>query len=207
MELQKKIEKMHVIRKGGESYDFARAAVRDSIRPAHEGPALRAEQAQAQLRPAPISGIKRTPIVEDKKPKKPSGGGTSGTPAPAASSPESGAATADASVTDIREAASPEVAPGDATDGASPAVPFHNENLTLPERMVIAEEMGGKFETKLFAAMAQTDCGACGWDCEGYADAIASGETKDITLCTPGESETLDALESLMQAAGREYEK
>jgi len=35
MELQKKIEKMHILRKGGESYDFARAAVRDSIRPVH----------------------------------------------------------------------------------------------------------------------------------------------------------------------------
>jgi coenzyme F420-reducing hydrogenase gamma subunit len=68
MELQKKIEKMHVIRKGGESYDFARAAVRDSLRPSHEGPALRAEQAKAQLKQAPISGIKRTPY-EEKKPK------------------------------------------------------------------------------------------------------------------------------------------
>jgi NADH-quinone oxidoreductase subunit B len=70
MELQKKIEKMHVIRKGGESYDFARAAVRDSLRPTHEGPALRAEQAKAQLKPAPISGIKRTPY-EEKKAKAP----------------------------------------------------------------------------------------------------------------------------------------
>ncbi len=61
MELQKKIEKMHVLRKGGEAYDFARAAVRDSLRPGHEGPALRAEQAQPQLRPAPISGVKREP--------------------------------------------------------------------------------------------------------------------------------------------------
>ena len=67
MELQKKIEKMHILRKGGEAYDFARAAVRDSLRPVHEGPALRAEQAQAQLRPAPISGVKREPTPE--KPK------------------------------------------------------------------------------------------------------------------------------------------
>jgi NADH-quinone oxidoreductase subunit B len=42
MELQKKIEKMHILRKGGEAYDFARESVRDSLRPAHEGPALRA---------------------------------------------------------------------------------------------------------------------------------------------------------------------
>jgi len=79
MELQKKIEKMHVIRKGGESYDFARAAVRDSLRPVHEGPALRAEQAKAQLKQAPISGIKRTPY-EEKKPK-------AAAPAAAASAP------------------------------------------------------------------------------------------------------------------------
>ena len=63
MELQKKIEKMHVLRKGGEAYDFARAAVRDSVRPVHEGPALRVEQAQAQLKPAPISGVKREPVA------------------------------------------------------------------------------------------------------------------------------------------------
>ncbi|MEO8219153.1 MAG: (Fe-S)-binding protein [Acidobacteriota bacterium] len=54
--------------------------------------------------------------------------------------------------------------------------------------------------------MAQTDCGACGWDCEGYADAIASGETKDISLCVPGEAETFDMLKQLMTDAGRDVE-
>jgi NADH-quinone oxidoreductase subunit B len=99
MELQKKIEKMHVIRKGGESYDFARAAVRDSLRPVHEGPALRAEQAKAQLKPAPISGIKRTPYEE----KKTKSGTTTVAPAiPAAGAPP------DASKSAIEEAASPE---------------------------------------------------------------------------------------------------
>jgi len=62
MELQKKIEKMHILRKGGEAYDFDSASVRDSIRPGHEGPALRVEQAPAQLKPAPISGVKREPV-------------------------------------------------------------------------------------------------------------------------------------------------
>src|SRR6202165_4827505 len=81
MELQKKIEKMHVIRKGGEAYDFARAAVRDSLRPVHEGPALRAEQA-AQLKPAPMSGVKRTPTPP--KAAKPS----VAPPTPAASAAE-----------------------------------------------------------------------------------------------------------------------
>jgi NADH-quinone oxidoreductase subunit B len=194
MELQKKIEKMHVIRKGGESYDFARAAVRDSLRPAHEGPALRAEQAAAQLRPAPVSGVKRTPAAEKPKPA----------PKPAAAAPAVAAPVATEAA--IQEAAAPEVTPGSSADGASPAVAFHKEGLLLAERMQMAEEMGGALETKLFAAMAQTDCGACGWDCEGYAKALASGETKDVSLCTPGEQETLDELVKLMKGAGKEYE-
>lgn len=197
MELQKKIEKMHILRKGGEAYDFARAAVRDSLRPVHEGPALRAEQA-AQLKPAPISGVKRTPT-----PPKPA---AAPKPAATAVAAAPAAAAEAATATAVLEAAAPEVVPGDATDGASPAVPFHKEGLTLDERMQMANEVGGKWETKLFAAMAQTDCGACGWDCEGYANAIASGETKDITLCVPGESETLDMLKALMEEKGREYE-
>ncbi len=201
MELQKKIEKMHVIRKGGESYDFARAAVRDSLRPVHEGPALRAEQAKAQLKQAPISGIKRTPIVEEKK-AKPKAAAPSA--AVAAAAPAAGEAAVATPAADAPQAATEAT---EAPAETKPAVAFHNENLTLPERMKIAEEMGGKLETRLFAAMAQTDCAACGWDCEGYANALATGETNDITLCTPGETETLDELEALMKAAGKDYEK
>ena len=189
MELQKKIEKMHVLRKGGESYDFARAAVRDSIRPVHEGPALRVEQ----LKPAPLSGVKRAPTPEKPKPA----------PKPVAAPAVAAEGAPQSTAAAVMEAAAPEVVP-DA--GAAPAVAFHNENLTLPERMKIAEEMGADLKMKLFAAMAQTDCGACGWDCEGYAEAIATGETKDISLCVPGESETLDVLKTLMEAAGKEYE-
>ena len=192
MELQKKIEKMHILRKGGEAYDFAREAVRDALRPVHEGPALRAEQAAAQLKPAPVSGIKRAPAA----PAPPKAA-----PAAVAAAPAEG----EVAQTEIEQAAAPEVVPGDATDGASPAVPFHRDDLTLPERMAMANEMGGGWETKLFASMAQTDCGACGWDCEGYANAIATGETDDISLCVPGESETLDMLELLMKEAGKSY--
>jgi NADH-quinone oxidoreductase subunit B len=192
MELQKKIEKMHILRKGGEAYDFARESVRDSLRPAHEGPALRAEQA-AQLKQAPVSGVKRAPAA----PAKPKA-----VAAPVAAPAEG----EEVSQAEIEQAAAPELVPGDATDGASPAVPFHREDLMLSERMELANEMGGKFETKLFAAMAQTDCGACGWDCEGYANALAEGETDDISLCVPGESETLDMLEMLMKEAGKSYQ-
>jgi NADH-quinone oxidoreductase subunit C len=76
--------------------------------------------------------------------------------------------------------------------------PWHNPDLGLPERMKLAEK--GTLKDKLFAAMAQTDCTACGWDCEGYAEAIAKGETKDLTLCVPGEQETETMLKTLVGA-------
>lgn len=195
LELQKKIDKMHILRKGGETYDFAREAVRDSLRPVHDGPALRAEQA-AQLKPAPLSGVKRAPAGA-KVEKKVSTPAVAVAVAPAPVDGVEGTETAATVAAPVAEAA-PET--------AAPSAPFHDETLTLPERMAMAEEMGGKLETKLFAAMAQTDCGACGWDCEGYANAIATGETKDIALCVPGEQETLEALESLMKQAGLPYE-
>jgi len=196
MELQKKIDKMHVLRKGGEAYDFARAAVRDSLRPVHEGPALRVEQAQAQLRPAPISGVKRAPAPE-KKPTPDAGRALSPSPAPETPAPGRAESPSYVPQAEVQQAAAPEVVP---------SVPFHKEGLTLPERMELADQVGGTVETKLCAAMAQTDCGACGWDCEGYAHAIATGETKDISLCTPGEEETLDELKKLMEQAGKEFE-
>ncbi len=194
IELQKKIEKMHILRKGGEAYDFARAAVRDSLRPAHEGPALRAEQAAAtQLKQAPISGVKRAPAP----PSAPK-------PAPAPAAAVAEASTV--SEAEIQQAAAPEIPlEQEAETGASPAVPFHRDDLTLPERMEMAKEIGDKWETRLFAAMAQTDCGACGWDCEGYANALATAETDDISLCVPGESETLDMLKALMEEKGKSY--
>jgi len=196
MELQKKIEKMHILRKGGEAYDFARAAVRDSLRPGHEGPALRAEQV-TQLKQAPVSGVKRVPTPPSAA--KPA-------PAPKAVATAAPAATGEVSEAEIQQAAAPEIPLEQTAEaGASPAAPFHRDDLTLPERMSMAKEMGDGWETRLFAAMAQTDCGACGWDCEGYAHAIATGETDDISLCVPGESETLDILELLMKEAGKPY--
>src|SRR5204863_1562787 len=127
-------------------------------------------------------------------------------PKPAAIPSQAATASARATEAAIQEAAAPDVIPGSSADGASPAIPFHKEGLLLAERMQMAAEMGGGLETNLFAAMAQTDCGACGWDCEGYAKALASGETKDVSLCTPGEVETLEELVKLMKGAGKEYE-
>jgi NADH-quinone oxidoreductase subunit C len=88
-------------------------------------------------------------------------------------------------------------------DTAKPTeeAPWHDPDKTLNERMDLAKY--GSLKDKLFAAMAQTDCTACGWDCEGYAAALDKGETKDITLCVPGEAETETKLRELMTAAGK----
>jgi len=87
------------------------------------------------------------------------------------------------------------------TAAPSPEAPWHNPDLGLGERMKMAEK--GSLKDRLFAAMAQTDCTACGWDCEGYAAAIASGETNDLTLCVPGEAETEGMLKKLIAEAGK----
>ena len=89
-------------------------------------------------------------------------------------------------------------APAAATSEESTATeefPWHDEDIELEDRMKLADK-GGLFE-KLFAAMAQTDCTACGYDCEGYARAIADGEEDDLSLCSPGGDETLEAIQDL----------
>jgi NADH-quinone oxidoreductase subunit C len=99
-------------------------------------------------------------------------------------------------------APSPELA-NVVADSAVPTeeAPWHDPDMPMTERLELAKE--GSLKDKLFAAMAQTDCTACGWDCEGYAAALADGTSKDITLCVPGEDETESMLRNLMVAAGK----
>lgn len=77
---------------------------------------------------------------------------------------------------------------------------FHDETLSLPKRMEMAKD--GNLATKLYAAMAQTDCTACGYDCEGYAAALADGTEKDPNLCVPGKEETARVVKDLLKGTG-----
>jgi NADH/F420H2 dehydrogenase subunit C len=101
-----------------------------------------------------------------------------------------------------QQAPAPELA-NVVADTAKPTeeAPWHNPDMPMAQRMDLAKDK--TLKDKLFAAMAQTDCTACGWDCEGYAAALASGESKDITLCVPGEDETESMLRKLMTEAGK----
>src|SRR5277367_6069230 len=74
-----------------------------------------------------------------------------------------------------------EVGPAAASVAAAGAVsvaaededlPWHDMTLPLDERMNLAD--GKPFPQRLMAAMAQQDCGQCGYLCKTYAEAIAS---------------------------------
>ncbi|MFG1463918.1 sulfite reductase subunit alpha [Xanthobacter sp. DSM 24535] len=80
---------------------------------------------------------------------------------------------------------------GEEDDGA----PWHDAALPLDERMALAE--GKPLPRRMMAAMAQQDCGQCGYLCESYSKAIATGEETKLNLCAPGGKETLRMLKQL----------
>ncbi len=78
-------------------------------------------------------------------------------------------------------------------DGA----PWHDAAMPLAERMQLAE--GKPLPRKLFAAMAQQDCGQCGYLCETYSKAIAEGREPKLNLCVPGGKDTSRMLKRLLE--------
>ncbi|HTN73595.1 MAG TPA: (Fe-S)-binding protein, partial [Pirellulaceae bacterium] len=87
--------------------------------------------------------------------------------------------------------------------GAMPAAveeeefPWHDPAIVMEERLAMAAEK--PIERQLMAAMAQLDCGACGYVCQTYAEALVRGEEKDHTRCSPGGKETAQMLKKLVQ--------
>ncbi len=75
--------------------------------------------------------------------------------------------------------------------------PWHDDSLAIEERLGLAE--GKPLKRKLMAAMAQLDCGACGYVCKSYSEAIAAGDEKNLTLCSPGGKETAKTLKRLLK--------
>ncbi|MGD1019957.1 MAG: 4Fe-4S binding protein [Verrucomicrobiia bacterium] len=99
--------------------------------------------------------------------------------------------------------AEPQAAPAAAPAAEAPAGnwPWHDPGMGMQQRLDLAKS--APLADKLMAAMAQTDCHACGYDCRGYADAIAGGAESDLSLCLPGEAETANMLKKLMGEAGK----
>src|SRR5882672_1223796 len=83
---------------------------------------------------------------------------------------------------------------GDSDDGAAP---WHDQTLLLPDRMKLAE--GKPLRRRMMAAMAQQDCGQCGYNCEDYSNAIFLREEERLNLCVPGGKETARMLKKLYE--------
>ena len=78
-------------------------------------------------------------------------------------------------------------------------LPWHDPGLDLDERMELAKDQTTEF--KLMAAMAQLDCGACGYLCRTYSSAIAKGEEKSLSKCVPGGKPTSKMLKKILKDA------
>ncbi len=78
--------------------------------------------------------------------------------------------------------------------------PWHDQMLPLQERMKLAEDR--PLRRRMMAAMAQQDCGQCGYNCENYADAIATQAEERLNLCAPGGKETARMLKRLVEDMG-----
>ena len=76
-------------------------------------------------------------------------------------------------------------------DGA----PWHDPAMALSDRMKLAE--GKPLPRRMMAAMAQQDCGQCGYNCKDYSDAIFARKEGRLNLCVPGGKETARALKVL----------
>jgi len=80
-------------------------------------------------------------------------------------------------------------------DDSADDAPWHDAAMPLDERMALAE--GKPIARRMMAAMAQQDCGQCGYLCDSYSRAIATGTEKALNLCAPGGKETLRMLRQL----------
>ena len=90
---------------------------------------------------------------------------------------------------------------GKAADGPPLAdngdAPWHDPSLALDERMQMAAER--PLAPRLMAAMAQQDCGQCGYSCADYANALFLKKEERLNLCVPGGKETLRAVKKLAE--------
>ena len=66
--------------------------------------------------------------------------------------------------------------------------------------MKLAE--GRPLPRRMMAAMAQQDCGQCGYNCKDYADALFAKKEKRLNLCVPGGKDTARMLKQLYQELG-----
>jgi sulfite reductase (NADPH) flavoprotein alpha-component len=94
----------------------------------------------------------------------------------------------------------PAQAKGPLDDGDDGEAPWHDQTMPMADRMQLAE--GRPLRRRMMAAMAQQDCGQCGYTCENYSDALALKTEERLNLCVPGGKETARMLKKLAEEFG-----
>ena len=88
-------------------------------------------------------------------------------------------------------------APTEVDDGA----PWHDPAMALSDRMKLAE--GRPLQRRMMAAMAQQDCGQCGYNCHDYSNALFVKKEERLNLCVPGGKDTARMLKQLYEEIDR----
>jgi sulfite reductase (NADPH) flavoprotein alpha-component len=106
-------------------------------------------------------------------------------------------------ITPLSPAESAALMPGGATVFQAPdddGAPWHDQTLPLAERMKLAD--GRPLARRMMAAMAQQDCGQCGYNCQDYSAALVARQEERLNLCVPGGKETARMLKTLYAELG-----
>ena len=89
--------------------------------------------------------------------------------------------------------------PSSSAPPATPRSRAEQAGAAAPESGVVVPDT---LERRLLTVLAQLDCGQCGYSCQGYAQALATGSAWDTSLCAPGGASTREALDALLSGAG-----
>jgi sulfite reductase (NADPH) flavoprotein alpha-component len=73
--------------------------------------------------------------------------------------------------------------------------PWHDPGMPIDQRMQLATEK--PLAPRLMAALAQQDCGQCGYNCADYANALFLKKEERLNLCVPGGKDTARMLKAL----------
>ena len=108
-------------------------------------------------------------------------------------------------ITPLSAADAAKLLPGLLDAGAAPAVPadadaddgapWHDPAMPLADRMALVD--GKPLPRRMMAAMAQQDCGQCGYNCKDYADRLFDKSETRLNLCVPGGKDTARMLKQL----------
>lgn len=100
----------------------------------------------------------------------------------------------------LKTAPPPPKLPAAAPPPAEESAPWKDPALDIAERMALAE--GRPLLQRMSAAVAQQDCGQCGYLCKTYSEAIFAHAEPRLNLCVPGGKTTARMLKALVEEMG-----